>query len=339
MENVVCEFCRTDQAEVVIRQRDLLHGISTDEFHIVRCIRCGFLYLNPRPTQADIGKFYPVQYFAPASPPRRFSKVKTWIVTDFYGYPGGTTHGLWRRLRKLLLWPEKVRRDLCGRGSLPWVGRGRLLDVGCGHGVNAALLKQQGWQVQGLDLSTTAVEHARGLLGTRVDAGDLLSVKYEDHAFDVVLMSHSLEHMYALPAVLAEARRILDDDGVLVIAVPNADSLEAKLFGRWWVNWDPPRHLYHFTRTTLGRLLGRAGFHVVRSRTGVTSAHFMTSLERVWTRKCGRALHAKKWIERFLIRPLCLVMGNLGYGTEITVYAVKARAGSERSETDRRAAV
>lgn len=339
MESVTCEFCRTDQVQVVVRQQDLLHGVSPVEFRIVRCEHCGFLYLNPRPTEAEIGEFYPTRYFAPPSPPRQFSRIKAWIMEDFYGYPAGVQAGRWSRLRKLLLWPEKIRRDLCGRENLPWVGRSRLLDVGCGHGVNAALLKQQGWQVQGLDLSKTAVEHARRLLGGRVEEGDLLTVKYEERAFDVVLMSHSLEHMYRLSAVLAAARRILDDEGLLVIAVPNADSLEAKLFGRWWVNWDPPRHLYHFTRATLGRLLERAGFHVIRSKTGVTPAHFMTSLERVWAHKFSRALPARKWVERLLVGPFCLLVGNLGYGTEIMVYAVKERADLRPRAADRSAAV
>lgn len=335
MEGVVCEFCQVDQAPVVVQQRDLLHGVSTQEFSIVQCQQCGFLYLNPRPTEAEIWKFYPTRYFAPPSPPRRFSRVKAWVMEDFYGYPAGASVGLWRRLRRILLWPEKVRRALCGRGNLPWVGQGRLLDVGCGHGVNAALLAQQGWQVYGLDLSQTAVAHARQLLGERVETGDLLTVKYGARAFDVVLMSHSLEHMYHLSAVLAEARRILDEEGLLVIAVPNADSLEARLFGRWWVNWDPPRHLYHFTRTTLRRLLERAGFRVIRGQTGVTPAHFMTSLERVWMHKFGRALPARKWIEKLFVRPFCLLVGNLGYGTEVTVYAVKAQPDQMVCEADR----
>lgn len=324
MEQVVCEFCGSDQAEVVFRQQDLLHRVSDEEFTVVRCERCDFLYLNPRPTQSEIGKYYPSQYFGPPSPPRRFSTVKRWLMEDFYGYPSSEPNGSWRWLRKLALWPEMMRRAACGRGILPWVGRGRLLDVGSGHGVNAAMLAQQGWQVSGLDLSPEAVKQARTLLGDRVQVGDLLTVRYPDQAFDLVLMSHSLEHMYHLDRVLAEVRRILDDRGVLVIAIPNAGSLEAKLFGRWWVNWDPPRHLYHFTRTTLERLLERAGFSLARVKTGVTSAHFMTSLERVWMHVMGRVLPARWLIEKLLARPFCLVAGNVGYGTEITVHAVKS---------------
>lgn len=340
MEYVVCEFCRSDQAYVVFRQRDLLHGVTSDQFTVVRCKPCNFLYLNPRPTPEEMGKFYPAQYYAAPAPPRRFSRVKRWIMEDFYGYPVVGWDGPWRFIRKLLLWPDAIRRAATGRTILPWVGRGRLLDVGCGHGVNAAILAQQGWEVHALDLSETAVNHARGLFGhDRVQRGDLMSIQYQDRSFDVVLMSHSLEHMYNLSTVLAEVRRILDDQGILVIAVPNAESLEARLFGRWWVNWDPPRHLYHFSKATLARLLERAGFSVVEVRTGVTASHFVSSLERAWTHLFGRALPAKRMIEKLIARPFCLLAGNLGAGTEIIVHAVKAQPRLANCAPDRSVAV
>jgi SAM-dependent methyltransferase len=252
-------------------------------------------------------------------------------MEDFYGYPADRSPGAWHWLRKLALWPEMARRAVTGRGVFPWVGQGRLLDVGCGHGVNAAMLAQQGWQVSGLDLSPEIVRQARTLLGDRVQVGDLLTVKYPERSFDLILMSHSLEHMYHPDRALAEAWRIMDDRGLLVIAVPNANSLEAKLFGRWWVNWDLPRHLYHFTKRTLCRLLQRTGFSVTRVRTGVTAAHFMSSLERVWGSRMNGQLPGKRLIERVIVRPLCLVIGNAGFGTELIVYATKTPSGQGRT--------
>jgi SAM-dependent methyltransferase len=311
------------QASDALHQRDLLHRVSEEEFTIVRCYQCGLLYLNPRPTEQEIGRYYPSRYFGDPSPPRAFSRVKRWIIEDFYGYPQNGPASVWRPLRRLALWPEMLRRSFTGRGVLPWVGKGRLLDVGCGHGVNAAMLAQLGWQVSGLDLSPEIVRQARALLGDRVQIGDLSTVRYPERSFDLVLMSHSLEHMYLPEKALAEARRILDDRGMLVIAVPNANSLEARLFGRWWVQWDPPRHLYHFTKQTLKRLLERIGFSVVRVRTGVTEVHFVSSLERLWTYGLGRPLPAKRLIQKWVARPFCLAAGHARVGTELIMYAVK----------------
>lgn len=331
MECVACELCGSNRSRPFLSQRDLTHGTTDEEFTVMLCEECGLLYLNPRPTQSEIGRHYPKQYFSPPSPPRRFSHIRRWITEDFYGYPSASSRGRWRTLRKLLLWPDMIRRALTGRVTLPWVGQGRLLDVGCGHGVNAAMLAQQGWEVSALDLSEAAASHARTLLGDRVQVGDLTSARYHDRAFDLVLMSHSLEHMYHLSETLAEVRRISDDHGLLVIVVPNAESLEARMFGRWWVPWDPPRHLYHFKKTTLTRLLKQTGFSVIRIRTGVTAAHFMTSLERVWMHSVGRALVFRSLIEKLVVRPFCLLAGNLGFGTEITVYAVKVQSVVGRS--------
>jgi SAM-dependent methyltransferase len=252
-------------------------------------------------------------------------------MEDFYGYPSTKPASFWRRIRRFILWPEKVRRMVAGNMILPWVGRGRLLDVGCGSGVNTMIFKAQGWDVFGLDLNEVAVGHARTLLGDRVQVGDFQTVCYPDRAFDVVRLSHSLEHMYNLSRVFAEVRRILDDDGMVTIAPPNAGSLEARLFGRWWFPWELPRHLYHFERKTIVRLLGQAGFSVVRFKTGVTPAHFMTSLERVYTYMLGRKLPTRRLIEKLIARPICLLAGNLGYGTELIIYAVKASGAIHRA--------
>lgn len=333
METIACELCGSDRSRILLRQKDLLHGVSNAEFTVVRCEVCGLLYLNPRPSPAEIGQYYPPQYFSPTLPKsrsgleqsvKRFGKtVKRWIMEDYYGYPSATLLGPWRRIRKLLLWPEKARRVFRGRNFLPWIGQGRLLDVGCGPGVNLKTFQEQGWEVYGIEMSGTAVTQARERVGDRIHLGTFENAPFKDESFDVVLFSHTLEHLFRPADALARARRVLEPEGMVVIAVPNADSLEARLFGRWWVPWDPPRHLFHFEKATLIRLLERAGFRVVRFRTGVGSLFFMASLERAWTQRLGRPLPARWLMERAVARPFCLLAGHLGYGTEITVYAVK----------------
>jgi SAM-dependent methyltransferase len=325
METPVCELCGASSSETVVRQKDLLHRVTDEPYSIVRCEACGFLYLSPRPAEHEIGRFYPETYYAPPAPPRRFSGIKRWVMEDYYGYPPSKPRGFLESIRKVLLYPEMLRRRVTGRRILPWVGGGKLLDVGCGHGVSAAMLAQQGWDVYGLDFSQVAAGHARALLGgDRVHVGDLYSAKYPDRLFDVVLMSHSLEHLYHPKRVLAEVRRILKDQGVLMVAVPNAASWEASLCGRWWGPWDPPRHLYHFTRESLTRLLRQTGFSVDEITTGVTAAHLTSSVERAWTETKQTPLPLKRALERWLFRPFSLTAGNLGHGTELLVRAVKS---------------
>jgi SAM-dependent methyltransferase len=177
-------------------------------------------------------------------------------------------------------------------------------------------------------MSPVAAAQARERVGDRIHAGTLETAPFTDESFDVILLSHTFEHLFSPRETLTRIRQLLKPDGIVVLTVPNVGSLEARLFGRWWVAWDPPRHLYHFEKVTVGKLLQLAGFYVMQARTGVGSHFFMTSLERAGMHVFGRTLPARWVIERLIARPFCLVAGNLGYGTEITVYAAKARAGS-----------
>ncbi len=334
METVVCEICGSGNGLVTLCQRDLMLGGSEETFTVVRCQGCGFRYLNPRPTEAEIGRYYPERYYAPTPPKsrtgferslKRFSRrVKRWIREDFYGYPASGATGPWQSLRKILLWPEKTRRVFRGKNILPWVGQGRLLDVGCGTGVNLKTFQEQGWDVYGIEISKVAAAQARDRVGDRIHTGTLEDAPFKEEFFDVIVLSHTLEHLFSPWDVLARLRQLLKPEGLLVITVPNASSLEARLFVRWWVGWDPPRHLYHFEKSALDRLLTRIGFRPVNFRTGVGTHFFMSSLDQFWKERHTGRVPFRKLIEKLVASPVCLISGHLGYGPEITVYAVKA---------------
>lgn len=65
MELVSCDLCRSDQSELVTRQRDFLLEVTQDEFTIVRCRQCSLIYLNPRPSKDLLGSYYPTVYYPP----------------------------------------------------------------------------------------------------------------------------------------------------------------------------------------------------------------------------------------------------------------------------------
>ena len=337
LETVTCDLCRSDKTEFVLRQRDLLHGVSSQEFDLVRCAGCGLLYLNPRPTMTEIGRYYPEQYFTqPVPKPRsdlertakRWSgRVKRWIMEDFYGYPSASSLP-WpaRFLRKLLLWPERIRRVWRGKDILPWIGEGRLLDVGCGPGVNLLMFQEQGWDVQAIEMSQAAAAQAKAKVGDRIHVGILATAPFPPESFDVVWLSHTLEHLFSPTEELGRVCRLLKPAGRLVITVPNAGSFESRLFGRWWFPLELPRHLYHFEKSTLTTLLERSGFRVVSVKTGVGSLYFMVSLDRAWQQRFQCPVPLRRVVEKLIAKPVCLLTGHLGYGTELTVHAMKTQA-------------
>ena len=337
MESVFCDLCHSDQSEVVTRQRDLLLEVTNDEFTIVKCSRCGLIYLNPRPSKDLLGSYYPTVYYPPVQAKVRpqleqqakkvSAQIKRWVLEDYYGYPSAASVGWLRIVRRILLWPDKTLRELKGRHPLPWRGEGKVLDVGCGAGGNLKALQDQGWQVFGIEISDVAAAHARDLLQADIHTGTLESAPFLPKSFDMVLMSHSLEHLPSPADALRRVHLLLKDNGLLVVSVPNVNSLEYKLFSRWWFQLDPPRHFYQFDKRSLSRFFTQAGFPINYFRTSISAIFFMASLDRFWKHRFQKNVPFRKLIDRLIARPVSLIAGHLGYGTEITVYAVKQQDG------------
>jgi SAM-dependent methyltransferase len=337
MELVICDICHSDRSEIIIRQQDLLLKVTQDEFTIVRCRRCGLIYLNPRPSKDLLGSYYPTVYYPPVqAKPRpqlqqhakKFSaRIKRWVLEDYYGYPSAESAGWLRIVRRIMLWPDKTLRELKGRHPLPWKGEGKVLDVGCGAGGNLKTLQDQGWKPHGIEISEVAAAHARELVTGNIHTGTLQSAPFPPLSFDLILMSHSLEHLPSPVEALRLAHRLLKDDGLLVVSVPNIESLEFMLFGPWWFQLDPPRHLYHFGKRSLLEIFTQTGFRLHHVRSGVRTLFFMASLDRFWKHRFGKDVPFSKLIDRLIARPVSLIAGYLGYGTEITVYASKQQDG------------
>ncbi len=338
MEYPACVLCGATASRDVVTQRDINLDRGAEFFTIVQCSGCELIYLKPRPTPDEIRAYYPTVYYTLESerkgkPIDRFfkrlsNKLKSGIMEEFYGYPGkqGVVRSSLARLaRRLVLYPEYWHLRFVGRDILPFRGEGRILDVGCGTGKDLRSLRERGWDAYGVEFSPVAVEYAKRKYGLNVTLGDLASARYESKFFDVVFFNHSLEHMYDPLEILREAHRILKPKGLLVIHIPNAGSFEARLFRQWWVQWDVPRHLYHFTKRTMVKLLDMSGFKLLRIKDGLGSSFFLGSVDKVY--KHVFHIEAKHgWILRHIIAgPGCLLAGHLGFGTEMKVYAEKPR--------------
>jgi SAM-dependent methyltransferase len=129
---------------------------------------------------------------------------------------------------------------------------GRVLDVGAGTGGLVAALRRRGREAIGLE------REARGEL---IRATPLAEV---DGAWAGIVFWHSLEHLVAPGADLDRAIELLAPGGVLVVAVPNAASLQARVFGDRWLALDLPRHLTHIPAPALIARLRERGLQVER---------------------------------------------------------------------------
>jgi len=150
---------------------------------------------------------------------------------------------LWRRIRVVNLTFGGIREHA-------------VLDVGCGEGAFLEKARRRGWKVAGTEIDVTRP----AVPGIRITS----SLAQAAGRFDCITCWHVLEHLPDPLAALREMRSRLTADGALILSVPNAGGLQARIFGRFWFHCDVPRHLFHFDLHSLRRMLENAGFRVVQ---------------------------------------------------------------------------
>lgn len=239
-EEVKCALCNTNDTTLLFVAKERLFGIP-GEFPIVRCKQCGLVYVNPRPNRQTMADFYPSEY------------VPHGQVTSQKGYRVGVK--LWHAYTRLFLHNIDLLED---------IKPSRVLDVGTGSGEYLLILREKGWDPVGVEPAHNAAALAIKK-GIQVYQGEIHDVGFPDQSFGAVTFRGSLEHIHDPLEALRETERVLQDDGVVLIEVPNFRCPEVRIFGRWWTPIEAPRHLYHFTKETLTAMLKRAGFSVVRT--------------------------------------------------------------------------
>lgn len=149
-----------------------------------------------------------------------------------------------------------------------YVPRGRILDVGCYVGTFLCFLREQGWEVVGVELDARAVRFAEQEFGLTIlnDALELLDTVQHHDSFDAITMLHLIEHLDDPASILGVVRRMLKPGGVLVVETPTFDSLMFKLLGKRERSLSCNGHIVFYTVDTLSRLLARIGFEIVEWR-------------------------------------------------------------------------
>lgn len=308
MEIASCLLCGDSETRLAYTVKDRLE-VTREPFSVVRCQRCGLLFLNPRPTKEEIGRYYP------------YSEYKDEFTSAIEDEPS-----LLRRLNRLYHM-EKMCRSVERVKS-----EGRLLDAGCATGNFLDGMRKRGnWQVWGVEVNEKAARYAQERFGLDVFIGELWEANYPAHHFNVVTLWHVLEHLHDPLDTLKEIGRVLKDDGALILSVPNSDSFDARIFGHYWIGLDPPRHLYTFSIKTLKRLLTEAGFETIETWFIIGSYHsFIASLDLVVS-NTSLAQNRKAILRRIIASvpihllslPYLRATEWLGRGAISTVYARK----------------
>jgi 2-polyprenyl-3-methyl-5-hydroxy-6-metoxy-1,4-benzoquinol methylase len=140
----------------------------------------------------------------------------------------------------------------------------KLLDVGSGSGYFVNHMKQHGYNVTGVEISDKAVELCKAKFGIQARSPQDFLVGQLDKDYDIISLWHVFEHVYTFDEYFDLFSKSLKNDGTLILALPNSNSMDAKLYGKYWAAYDTPRHLWHFTPDTLSRFAETRGFEVTK---------------------------------------------------------------------------
>jgi 2-polyprenyl-3-methyl-5-hydroxy-6-metoxy-1,4-benzoquinol methylase len=228
-------------------------SVSKESFAIQQCVACTFQFTNPRPDADHIGRYYESDEYV------SHNSAATGLINQAY------------KMARFFTMRRKV--GLLNR-LVP--GKGRLFDYGCGTGHFLAAAQANGWQVAGVEPNAKAREEATQRVGQPIGSGKLTDVELE--SCDAITLWHVLEHVHTLNDTLNQLVSRLRPDGVLLIAVPNVDSLDAQHYRQDWAAYDVPRHLYHFSARTMAQLLKKHKLTVLETLPMALDAYYVSML-------------------------------------------------------------
>lgn len=234
-----CLVCNSKDFTFHLTCKDYFTG--SESFDILKCNNCGFLFTHNPPPESDIGRYYnTVEYIS-------HSDTKKGLINF-----------LFHSVRNLMLLRKRNIVSAVTRKN-----SGTLMDIGCGTGYFPAFMKRNGWDVTGLEVNEKAREYAKEKFNLNILTEDEFW-SFKAGTFDCITLWHVLEHFHDPAKYLERIKTMLKEEGICIIAIPNSDSFDAKIYGKYWAAYDVPRHLWHFNPSNFKLFSEKNGFVVDR---------------------------------------------------------------------------
>lgn len=203
-------------------------------YEILKCKGCGLGITSPFPSSEELAKSNQETYQVE-------QRIQTYLSRQDY---------FERRYKQYV---NKIKT---------FKQKGRLLDIGCNIGLFLKVARQEGFEVTGVELNKECAEYGKKNFSLDIRTEYLHEIAFPEQSFDVITLFDVLEHVPDLHGFILEVAGILKSDGLLVVQMPNLDSLMADITRSKW-NWlTPPDHLYHFTPHSIIKFLEINGFKV-----------------------------------------------------------------------------
>lgn len=273
LENIKnCPVCGYDRC--ILLHHDLvdIRYNFDGEWKLQKCNKCGCAFLNPRMKKRYINEAYKDYYTHKRESinnkdlGRIVLKIKKVLKSINNSYiqhryggeikPSCTIGNIITRL----LYLRRKKIDRAYRHIPKVKANSTLLDIGCGSGEYLQLPKTIGWEVLGVDFDKSAIKIAN-TNNIKCVLGDVENVEKMGVKFDVITLSHVIEHVHNPEKLLLNIKKLLKPDGLIWIETPNLKSVGHKVFKKSWAGLEPPRHLVLFNWSSLESLLKKCGFN------------------------------------------------------------------------------
>lgn len=237
-----CPVCRGKSIKQLMTCKDYI--VSQESFSLWQCTDCTFIFTQDVPSAETIGPYYD--------------------STNYISHHTEESKDLffkaYRAVRDFMLGRKERLIRKYNKGN-------KILDIGAGQGFFLKYMQDKGYKVAGIEVSEGARNY---VINThQLDVHDMPAL-FDNTSItapiDTVTMWHVLEHVHDLDGYFKRIHELLSPQGILIIAVPNSTSYDAKVFGNEWEAYDVPRHLWHFNRLSMAKLAITHGFKVIHEQ-------------------------------------------------------------------------
>ncbi len=238
------------------------HSVSKEEFKLIYNDKFDMLETFPQPPEEKLSAYYKSEDYISHTDAKRnlFERVYHFI----------RSLSLQRKLKLINTFNLSDRN---------------LLDIGCGTGDFLRTAQKNNWNVSGIEPNQEARDIANNKTNNAVFNIDQL-LKFESNSFDVITLWHVLEHLPKLSDHMSIFKSLLKQNGRLIIAVPNYKSYDAKHYKSFWAAFDVPRHLWHFSQSSISKLTASEHMEIEKTLPMKFDAYYVSLLsEKIKTGK------------------------------------------------------
>lgn len=256
MEQIeLCPLCQSSELNLMLESQD--YFLTQELFNIVSCSNCSLSFTNPRPNKSELHKYYQsYEYISHSNKAINITSLLYKFIRNF------TLRQKYKLLSKSL------------ENQLPV----NHLDYGCGTGHFINYTSKKGWKSIGFEPDNRANNQHNKLITN--DISSITSIE----SFDIITLFHVLEHIDNLTETMSLLLSKLRTNGILVLALPNHNSHDAKYYKQHWAGYDLPRHLYHFNQDSIQSLCLKHGIKIEQTVPMIFDSYYVSILSEKYKR-------------------------------------------------------